>query len=108
MRFFYGLFILLFSTQSYCERLLHSCQFFHTFYQTHPNIFKLDRNRTSLFVRSLYSLTNESFSTLSIGIIYQLANTELVPVPLLFQCSQSERIYTPIDCQFKLIDIRVS
>jgi hypothetical protein len=31
-----------------------------------------------------------------------------VPVPLLFQCSQSERIYAPIDCEFTIIDTRVS
>jgi hypothetical protein len=89
-------------------KLSHSCRFIRTFYQRHSNIFQLDDNQTSLTIRPLYALSNQSFSAHSIGIIYRLADTYLVPVPLLFQCSQSKRISSPIDCEFSLIDTRVS
>ncbi|CAF4239428.1 unnamed protein product, partial [Rotaria sp. Silwood2] len=102
------LFISLYSIQFNHAKIFYNCRFVRTFYHTHSNIFKLDKNQTSLIVQPLYALSNQSFSSRSIGIIYRLADTYLVPVPLLFQCSQSERIYTPVDCEFTIIDIRVS
>ncbi|CAF4040259.1 unnamed protein product, partial [Rotaria magnacalcarata] len=92
--------------QTYHGKIFDGCRFVQTFYRRHSNIFILDRNQTSLIVRPLYALSNQSFSSLSIGIIYRLADTYLVPVPLLFECPQSQRIYAPIDCQFTINDVR--
>ena len=92
-------------------KVLTDCRFVKTFYEIYPNIFQLNQDQTSLIVRPLYALSNQSFfainQSLSIGIIYRLANTYLVPVPLLFECSQNERLYEPNDCEFTIIDIRV-
>jgi hypothetical protein len=85
-----------------------TCRFVRTFYQQHSNIFQLDENQTSLTIRPFYALSNQSFPRHSIGIIYRLADTYLVPVPLLFHCPPSKRISSPIDCEFTLIDTRVS
>ncbi len=85
-----------------------ACRFIRAFYEKHPNIFQLNENQTSLTIRPLYELSNQSFTTHSIGIIYRLADTHLVPVPLLFQCLPSKRVSSPIDCEFTLIDTRVS
>jgi len=105
MRFLYCLLIGIFFIKFSHEKIFNGCQFIRTFYQTHSNIFELDRNQTLLTIRPLYALLNQSFS---IGIIYHLANTYLVPVPLLLQCPQSERIFSPFDCEFTIIDTRVS
>jgi hypothetical protein len=99
-----GIFFLKF----YQMKIFNDCRFAGKFYQKHSNIFKLDKNQTSLTIQPLYALSNQSFSTLSIGIIYRLADTYLVPVPILFQCQQIERIFAPIDCEFTIIDARVS
>ncbi|CAF2253996.1 unnamed protein product [Rotaria magnacalcarata] len=106
MGLFYCLFICLLFMQTYHGKIFDGCRFVQTFYRRHSNIFILDRNQTSLIVRPLYALSNQSFSSLSIGIIYRLADTYLVPVPLLFECPQSQRIYAPIDCQFTINDVR--
>jgi hypothetical protein len=108
MRGLCGLLIGILSIQVYHAKIFHGCRFVQTFYQQHSNIFELDRDQTLLTVRPLYSLTNQSFSTLSIGIIYRLADIYLVPVPLLFQCPQSKTIVTPIDCEFTIVDSHVS
>lgn len=108
MRLLYWLLIDLFLIQFCNGKTLTDCRYANIFYQTHSNVFGLDTNQTLLTVRPFYSLSNQSSSTLSIGIIYRLANTFLVPVPLLFKCQQSERIYAPIDCEFTIADIRVS
>jgi len=98
--------------QIHHARILNNCRFVKTFYETHSNIFELTKDQTSLTIRPLYALINQTFSTinqsLSIGIIYPFADTYLVPIPLLFQCSQSEQIYAPTDCEFTIIDTRVS
>ncbi|CAF1337111.1 unnamed protein product [Adineta ricciae] len=87
-----------------------NCRFAESFYENYPNIFELNQDQTLLTVRPLYSLSNQSFTTLnqslSIGIIYSFADTYLVPVPLLFQCSESEQIYTPDNCEFTIVDTR--
>ena len=104
------LLLLIFGLQSFDGKILNNCRFVQTFYQTYPNIFALNQDQTSLTIRPLYALTNQSFSSinqsLSIGIIYRFADTYLVPVPLLFQCN--EQIYAPKDCEFTIIDSRVS
>ncbi|CAF0899752.1 unnamed protein product [Rotaria sordida] len=106
----YYLFIIIFGLQIYHAKILNGCRFVKKFYNTHPNIFELNKNQTLLTVRPLYALSNQSFSSinqsLSIGIIYRFANTYLVPVPLLFECSENEQIYTANDCEFTIIDIR--
>ncbi len=86
-------------------KLSDNCRFAQTFYQKHSNIFQLNENQTSLTIQPLYALSNQSFS---IGIIYRLADTYLVPVPLVFQCPQNQRISSPIDCEFTIVDTRVS
>ncbi|CAF1195013.1 unnamed protein product [Rotaria sordida] len=106
MKLLVYLFISLYFIQFNHGKLFYNCRFLQTFYQRHSNIFQLDNTQTSLIVQPLYGLSNQSFSSLSIGIIYRLADTYLVPVPLLFQCSQSKRIYAPIDCEFTIVDIR--
>jgi hypothetical protein len=111
MQVFYGLFIILFGLQISQTKIFHHCQFVKKFYKTYPNIFELNQNQTSLTVRPLYALSNQSFSSMnqsfSIGIIYRFAETYLVPIPLLFQCSESEQIFSPKDCEFTFIDSRV-
>jgi hypothetical protein len=111
MRLFDRILILLFGLPIFHAKIFNHCRFVRTFYQTHPNIFELNQDQTSLTVRPFYALSNQSFSsmnqTLSIGIIYRFADTYLVPVPLLFQCSESEEIYAPKDCEFTMIDTRV-
>jgi hypothetical protein len=111
MRLFYKFCIILFGLQISYTKILNNCRFAKTFYQNYPNIFELNKNETLLNVRPLYALSNQSFSSinqsLSIGIIYRFAETYLVPVPLLFQCSDNEQIYEPNDCEFTIIDTRV-
>ena len=111
MRSIYCLFIILFGLRIYYAKTLNGCRFVETFYKTHPNVFALDKDQTSLTIRALYALSNQSFSSnnqsFSIGIIYRFADTFLLPVPLLFQCSESEQIYVPKDCEFTIIDTRV-
>ncbi|CAF1594031.1 unnamed protein product [Rotaria sp. Silwood1] len=112
MHLFYYIFIIIFGLQIYqAKKILNNCRFVKKFYNTHPNIFELNQNQTSLTIRPLYALSNQSFSSInqsfSIGIIYRFAETYLVPVPLLFQCEEeNEQIYTPNDCEFTIIDIR--
>jgi hypothetical protein len=105
------LFIIILALQIYHAKIFNGCRFFETFYKTHSNIFQLNHDQTSLTMRPLYALSNQSFSSvnqsLSIGIIYRLADTYLVPVPLLFQCPGSEQIYAPNECEFTIIDNRV-
>jgi hypothetical protein len=108
MRLVYCLLISIFFIKFHQAKVFDGCRFAQKFYQIHSNIFELDRNQTLLTVRPLYALSNQSVASLSIGIIYRLANTDLVPVPLLFKCPQGERIYAPIDCEFTIIDTRVS
>lgn len=107
----YYLFIILFIIQICYGKTLNRCQFSKKFYELHPTVFQLNPDQTSLTVRPLYSLLNQSFSTvnqsLSIGIIYRFADTYLVPVPLVFECPKTEQIYAPNDCEFTIIDIRV-
>ncbi|CAF2189048.1 unnamed protein product [Rotaria magnacalcarata] len=102
--------ILIFGVESSNGKILNGCRFVQNFYKNHPNIFELNKNQTSLTVRPLYALLNQSFSpsnqSLSIGIIYRFANTYLVPVPFVFQCPESEQVYVPNDCEFTMIDIR--
>ena len=92
--------------------IFHGCRFFEAFYRSHSAIFQLDRNQTLLTVRPLYALVNQSFSpvneTLAMGIIYRQGGTHLVPVPLLLQCPHSERLYAPTECEFSIVDARVS
>lgn len=92
-------------------KIFDQCRFASQFYRTHPNIFELNSNETFLTIRPLYALSNQSFSSmnqsLDIGIIYRFAETYLVPIPLVFQCAQSEEIFAPKDCEFTLIDTRV-
>jgi len=107
MRIFSYLLIGIFFIEFYHAKIFYGCRFVRTFYQTYSNIFKFDENQTSLTIHPLYALSNQSFSSLSIGIIYRLADTYLVPVPLLFQCPQTEQIFTPIDCEFTIVDTRV-
>ena len=108
MRFLYLLCIL---STSIDGKIFDHCRFAPRFYQTHPNIFELNSNQTFLTIRPLYALSNQSFSSinqsLDIGIIYRFAETYLVPIPLVFQCAQSEEIFAPRDCEFTLIDTRV-
>jgi hypothetical protein len=112
MRVFYCLIIILFGLQIYHAKILNGCRFVQTFYKTHPNVFELNQDQTSLTIRPLYALSNQSFSSInqsfSIGIIYRFADTYLVPVPLLFQCPDNEQIYTPNDCELTIIDTRVN
>ena len=93
-------------------KIFNQCRFARTFYRTHPNIFEFNDDQTSLTVRPFYALSNQSFSemnqSLSLGMIYRFAETYLVPVPLLFQCEDNETIYAPNDCEFTMIDTRVS
>jgi hypothetical protein len=111
MRLFNRILIILFGLPIFHTKILDHCRFVRTFYQTYPNIFELNQDQTSLNVRPLYAPSNQSFfsmnQSLSIGIIYRFADTYLVPVPLLFQCSESEEIYAPKDCEFTMIDTRV-
>ncbi|CAF0734216.1 unnamed protein product [Adineta steineri] len=104
------LLIIIFHLQIYHTKILENCQFVKSFYDIHSNIFELNNNQTSLTVRPLYSLLNQSYSfmnqSLSIGIIYPFADTYLVPVPLVFQCSKNKEIYAPNDCEFTMIDTR--
>ena len=100
---------LLFLVPVYGAISWNGCHFLPRFYRTRPTIFDLDHNHTVLTVRALYPLSNHSTSsTLSTGMIHRLADTLLVPVPLLVQCPQSARLYSPIDCELTLIDTRVS
>jgi hypothetical protein len=111
MRLLFCLFIIIIHIEIYHGRTLKNCRFVKTFYETHSDIFELNKDQTSLIIRPLYALFNETFSSinqsLSIGIIYPFADTYLVPVPLVFQCSESEQIYAPNDCEFTIIDTRV-
>lgn len=112
MRYFYKFLLILFGLQICYTKILHDCRFVSTFYQTYSNIFELNKNQTLLTIRPLYSLSNQTFfssinQTFSMGIIYRFAETYLVPVPLLFQCSESKQIYAPNDCEFTMIDTRV-
>ncbi len=111
MKLFYKILIILFGLHISHTKIFNNCRFVEKFYQIYPNIFELNQNQTTLTVRPLYALSNQSFSSinqsLSIGIIYRFADTYLVPVPLLFQCSDSEEIYAPNDCEFTIIDTRV-
>ena len=81
------------------------------FYQNYSNVFQLDQEQRILTVKALYTLSNQSFSSInqsiSMGIIYRFANTYLVPVPLLFQCAENEQIFAPNDCQMTIRDTRV-
>jgi hypothetical protein len=108
MQLWYWVLIGILLVEFYQAKMFHGCRFVRTFYQRHSNIFELDENQTILTIRPLYSLSNQSVSSLSIGIIYRLAETYLVPVPLLFECPQNERIFAPIDCEFTMTDTRVS
>ena len=91
---------------------IETCRFFSQFYRLYPNIFRLDPEENLLTIRALYSLANQSFSSinqsLSMGIISRFADTYLVPVPLLFSCTKNEEIYAPNDCQMTIRDTRVS
>lgn len=88
------------------------CQFAESFYEQHPDIFQMNSQRNSLRVQALYDMSNESAlsinQSLSIGIIYRFAKSFLVPVPLLFQCSSSDEIYSVSECQMTIVDRRVS
>lgn len=108
MRLLYCLLIGIFFIKYSHTKIFSDCRFVRRFYEKHSNIFELDDNQTSLTIRPLYALSNQSFSLLSIGIIYRLADTYLVPVPLLFQCRENEQIFAPIDCEFTIIDTHVS
>ncbi|UJR31632.1 hypothetical protein I4U23_019114 [Adineta vaga] len=104
--------LLIFHLQRTNGKIWNNCRFVQRFYQTHSNVFQLNDDQTLLTVRPLYSLSNQSFTTLnqslSIGIIYPFADTYLVPVPLLFECPGNEQIYTPNDCEFTILDTRVN
>ena len=106
---YYCLLIILFDLNH--ALIFHGCRFFEKFYRSHSAIFQLDRNQTSLTVRPLYALENQSLppanETLAMGIIYRQGGTYLVPVPLLLQCPHSERLYAPTECEFTIADARV-
>jgi hypothetical protein len=112
MRLLYSLLILGFHIQVYHTITFDDCRFVGIFYRNYSNIFELDDDQRTLYIRPLYALSNQSFSSvnqpLSMGIIYRSADTYIVPVPLLFECSQSKRVYAPIDCEFTITDTRVS
>jgi hypothetical protein len=112
MNLLYYLIIISFGLQFYQAKILNGCRFVGNFYKTYPNVFELNKNQTSLTIRPLYALSNQSFSAInqsfSIGIIYRFAETYLVPLPLLFQCPESQQIYVPNDCEFTIIDTRVN
>jgi hypothetical protein len=107
----YYLWIILINLAHYHGIVIDNCRFMSTFYQTYPNIFEVNHNEKSLTVRALYALANQSFTSinqpLSMGIIYRFADTYLVPVPLLFECTQQRQILAPHDCQLTMIDKRV-
>lgn len=108
VRVLYSIFFILTSCHG---KLFEQCRFVQRFYGSHPTIFQLNEDQTSLTVRPLYALSNQSFSSvnqsLDLGIIYRFAETYLVPIPLVFQCAQSEQIFVPKDCEFTLTDRRV-
>jgi hypothetical protein len=111
MRLFYQFLLILLGLQNFHAKIVDNCRFVERFYNTYSNIFELNQDQTSLTIRPLYALSNQSFSSmnqsLSIGIIYRFADIYLVPVPLLFQCAEDEEIYAPKDCEFTMIDTRV-
>ena len=107
----YCLWLLVMTLPAYQGRVFDDCRFLGRFYQRHPNIFALNSNQRSLTVRALYPMANQSSSSanqsLSMGIMYRFANTFLVPVPLLFECTQANEIYALNDCQLSVVDTRV-
>ena len=102
--FYYLLIIEIFSIKYSHTKIYSNCRFSRKFYQKYSNIFELNQNQTYLTIHPLYSLTNQSRLSLSIGIIYYLSDTYLVPVPLVFQCLETKQIYSPIDCEFIILD----
>lgn len=112
MRLLRGLAFVLSFVPVYCSIRWTGCHFVETVYRTRPTIFHLDQNQTVLTVRALYPFSNRSevstSAALSVGVIHRLADTLLVPVPLLVQCPQSARLYSPVDCELTMIDTRVS
>ena len=112
IRHVYWLVIMLVDLQLSQGRILSGCRFANTFYRAHSSVFELDSNHRSLTVRPLYAFSNQSFFSMnqsfSVGIIYRFADTYLVPVPLLFECPTSERMYVAQDCEFTIMDTRVS
>ena len=112
IRYVYCLVIMLVDLRLAQGRILSGCRFASTFYRAHASVFELDPNHRSLTVRPLYAFSNQSFSSVnqsfSMGIIYRFADTYLVPVPLLFECPTSERMHAAQDCEFTIMDTRVS
>ena len=97
------------SSISFCQAKLHDdCRFARRFYQTYSNTIKLSSDQTSLTIQPFYALSNQSLASLSISIIYRLAHTYLVSVPLLFECQRSRRIHISMDCDDSITDTRVS
>ncbi|CAF0877293.1 unnamed protein product [Didymodactylos carnosus] len=76
-------------------------------YSLYENIFQSKNNTLTIF--PLYSLRNvSSDKPLQAGMIYQLSDTKLVPVPLLFECPNPTtnivHFYEPLECEFTILD----